>query len=167
MARLPYPIYGLENLHLFQRYQTREDYQKATGAEPPPFDERKAPKYWFDPNAKDSVRKSVVYDNVVLVDERSGAAVPGPDGKPQLDTLLLSRDEAGTVNIPPNASNVPGTDVPEVPMPLRALEPGEELCFQFANVVAVRNVELFESLKEGFTAADRALIQSIARKLGA
>jgi hypothetical protein len=166
MARLPYPIYGLENLYLFPRYQTREDYLKATGAEPPPFDARKAPKYWFDPKAKESPRKNVVYDYILAMGPGS-AALPGPDGKPMLDLLLLGKDEAGTVNIPPNASCVPGADVPEVPFPLRALEPGEELCFQFAGIVAVRNVEVFESLKEGFTAADRALIQSIARKLGA
>jgi len=45
MARLPYPIYGLENLYLFRRYQTRADYQKATGQEPPPFNSNQRPKY--------------------------------------------------------------------------------------------------------------------------
>jgi hypothetical protein len=166
MARLPYPIYGLENLHLFRRYQTREDYQKATGAEPPPFDARRPPKYWLDPKAKDSLRRNVVYDFVIAMGPGS-AAVPGPDGKPMLDVLLLSKDEAATVNIPPDATNVAGADVPEVPMPLRALEPGEELCFRFAGVVAVKNVELFDAVQEGFTAGDRALLQLIARKLGA
>lgn len=166
MARLPYPIYGLENLYLFRRYQTREDYQQATGAEPLPFDARRAPKYWLDPKARESSRKNVVYDYVIAMGLGS-AAVPGPDGKPMLDVLVLNKEEAGTVNIPPNVTNFPGADVPEVPVPLRALEPGEELCFQFAGVVAVKNVELFDALKEGFTAADRALLQSIARKLGA
>ena len=33
-------------------------------------------------------------------------------------------------------------------------------------MVAVKNAELFDALKEGFTAADRALIQAIAKKLG-
>ena len=165
MARLPYPIYGLEHLNLYRRYQTREDYQKATGVEPPPFDENRQPKYWLDAAAAASLKRSVVYDSVIAT-SLTGQAVPGPDGKPMLDVLVLSKDHAASVNIPPNFSNVPGADVPEVPMPLRALEPGEELFFQFGGVVAVKNLELFESIKEGFTAADRALIQSIAKKLG-
>jgi hypothetical protein len=165
MARLPYPIYGLENLYLFRRYQTREDYQKATGAEPPPFDERRTPKYWFDPKARESSRKNVVYDYVIAMGPGT-QPLPGPDGKPMLDVLVLGKEEAATVNIPPTGTAIAGADVPEVPMPLRALEPGEELCFQFAGVVAVKNVELFEALKEGFTAGDRALLQAIAKKLG-
>lgn len=165
MARLPYPIYGIENLYLFRRYQTREEYQKATGAEPPPFDENRPPKYWQDPAAKESTKRNVVYDCVIATG-LSGQPVPGPDGKPMLDVLVLKKEEAASVNIPPNFSNVPGADVPEVPMPLRPLEPGEELFFQFGGVVAVKNVELYESIKEGFTAADRALLQSIAKKLG-
>ena len=165
MARLPYPIYGLENLYLFRRYQTRADYQQATGVEPPAFDPRRAPKYWFDPKARESSRRNVVYDFIIAMGPGTAAA-PGPDGKPMLDVLVLSKEEAATVNIPPNGTNIFGADVPEVPSPLRALEPGEELFFQFGGVVAVKNVELFDSLKEGFTAADRALMQAIARKLG-
>lgn len=33
-------------------------------------------------------------------------------------------------------------------------------------MVGVKNAELFDALKEGFTAADRVLLQAIARKLG-
>ena len=42
----------------------------------------------------------------------------GPDGKPWLDALVLDRDEAATVNIPPKGpgtTNTPGAAVPEVP----------------------------------------------------
>ena len=166
MARLPYPIYGLENLYLFRRYQTRADYQQATGAEAPPFDPTKRPKYWFDPTAKDSSRRNVVYDNVLVVSE-FGKPIPGPDGKPMLDLLTLPKMEAATVNIPPEGTNIEGTDKYEELLPLRDLEPGEELIFQFGGLVAVKNVELFDSLKEGFTAGDRTLLESIARKLGA
>ena len=166
MARLPYPIYGLENLYLFRRYQTRADYQKATGQEPPPFNPNRRPKYWFDPTAKDSSRRNVVYDNTLVVSE-FGKPIPGPDGKPMLDLLTLPKMEAATVNIPPEGTNIEGTDKYEELLPLRDLEPGEELFFQFGGLVAVKNVELFDALKEGFTPADRALIQAIARKVGA
>jgi len=166
MARLPYPIYGLENLYLFRRYQTRADYQQATGAEAPPFDPTKRPKYWFDPTAKDSPRRNILYDNVLVVGE-SGTAIPGPDGKPMLDLMTLPKLEAATVNIPPEGTEIEAADSYEALMPLRNLEPGEELIFQFGGLVAVKNVELFDSLKEGFTAGDRTLLQSIARKLGA
>jgi len=165
MARLPYPVYGLENLHLYRRYQTREDYRNATGVEPPPFDENRQPKYWFDPKAKDSTKRNLVYEFVVATSV-GGQALPGPDGKPMLDVLVLRKEDAATVNIPPNGTNIPGADVPEVPAPLRELEAGEELFFQFGGVVAVKNVEMFDSLKEGFSASERALLQSIARKLG-
>ena len=165
MARLPLPIYGLENLYLFPRYQTRADYQKATGQEPPPFDPNQRPKYWFDPTAKDSPRRNVVYDNTLVLSE-FGRPIPGPDGKPMLDLLTLPKTVAATVNIPPEGTNIEGTDKYEELLPLRDLEPGEELFFQFGGLVAVKNVELFDSLKEGFTPADRALIQAIAKKLG-
>lgn len=165
MARLPYPIYGLENLSIFPRYQTREDYRQATGQEPPPFDPNRRPKYWFDPKAKDSQRRNVVYDNVLVVSE-FGKPLPGADGKPMLDVMTLPKMEAATVNIPPQGTNIAGADAYEVPMPLRTTEPGEEMFFQFGGIVAVKNVELFDALKEGFTAADRELIHAIARKLG-
>ena len=165
MARLPYPIYGLENLYLFRRYQTRADYQKATGQEPPPFNPNQRPKYWFDPTAKDSPRRNVVYDNTLVLSE-FGKPIPGPDGKPMLDLLTLPKMVAATVNIPPEGTNIEGTDAYEELLPLRDLEPGEELFFQFGGLVAVKNVEMFDALREGFTPADRALIQAIAKKLG-
>ena len=165
MPRLPLPIYGLENLYLYPRYQTRADYQKATGQEPPPFDPNKRPKYWFDPTAKDSPRRNVVYDNVLVVSE-FGKPIPGPDGKPMLELMTLPKVEAATVNIPPEGTNIEGAGECEALLPLRNLEPGEELFFQFGGLVAVKNVELFDALREGFTVADRALIQAIAKKLG-
>ena len=165
MARLPLPIYGLENLYLYRRYQTRADYQKATGEAPPPFDPNKRPKYWFDPAAKDSPRRNVVYDNVLAISE-FGKPLPGPDGKPMLELMTLPKTEAATVNIPPEGTNIEGADTYEALLPLRNLEPGEELFFQFGGLVAVKNVELFDALREGFTPADRALIQAIAKKLG-
>ena len=166
MPALPYPKYSLDKLYLFPYYQTREDYRRATGQEPPPWDPNRPPKYWFDPNARQSTRRNVVYDHVIATSE-SGKPLMGPDGKPMLDFLVLPKEEAATVNIPPkDVSNVPGADKPEVPCPLRPLEPGEELFFDFGGIVAVKNTELYPQLEVGFTAQDRALLRAIARKLG-
>jgi len=162
---LPYPKYGLKSLYLFPYYQSREDYRQATGQEPPPWDPDRAPKYWFDASAAASPRRNVVYDLVVATGP-SGTAIAGPDGQPVLDVLVLKKELAATVNIPPGGTNVPGADVPEVPCPLRPLEPGEELFFDFGGVVMVKNVPLFQALEIGFTAQDRALLKGIARKLG-
>jgi len=163
---LPYPKYSLDKLYLFPYYQTREDYRRAMGEEPPAWDPHRPPKYWFDPNARQSPRRNVVYDNVLATSD-SGSPLVGPDGKPMLDVLVLSKEEAATVNIPPkDVTNVAGADRPEVPCPLRALESNEELFFDFGGVVAVKNRELYAQLEVGFTSEDRALLQAIAKKLG-
>lgn len=165
LPALPYPKYGIKSLYLFPYYQTREDYLAATGLEPPAWDPSRPPKRWFDPSARSSTRRNVVYD-YALASGPSGAAVPGPDGKPLLDVLVLKKEDAAAVNIPPVSSNVPGAEVPEVPCPLRALEPGEELFFDIGGVVTVKNVALYAALEIGFTAQDRAVLKAIARKLG-
>jgi hypothetical protein len=162
---LPYPKYGLKSLYLFPYYQTREDYRQSTGQESPAWDSRRAPKYWCDPSAGASVRRNVIYD-LVLATAPNGTPLPGPDGKPQLDVLVLKKEEAATVNIPPDGTNIPGADVPEVPCPLRPLEPGEELFFDIGGVVAVKNVALYAAMEVGFTAQDRLLLKAIGRKLG-
>ncbi len=166
MAALPYPVYGVEKLYLFPYYQTREDYRKAFGVEPPPWDESRPPKRWLDPGALGSSRRNVVYDPVIATSD-TGQALVGPDGRPVLDVLVLKKEEAASVNIPPAATNVPGADVPEAPPPLRRLEANEELFFQFGGLVAVKNKELYQALEVGFTAQDRALLKSIAQKLAA
>ena len=81
---------------------------------------------------------------------------------------MLTKEEAGSVNIPPkgpNVSNVPGSDVPEIPPPLRALNANEELFMTFPGVVAVRNKDL-QPLEPGFNRNDRKLLEAIAKKLG-
>jgi hypothetical protein len=164
---LPYPKYGLKSLYLFPYHQTREDYERATGSVCPPFDSARAPKNWLDPSAAKSTKRNVAYQ-FALVTADNGTAIPGPDGKPQLDVLVLKKEEAATVNIPPNATNVPGADVPEVPCPLRPLEPDEELAFGFGGVVEVRNKRLYAEATEtgDFTAADRQCLFAIAAKVG-
>ena len=85
-----------------------------------------------------------------------------------LDVLVLTKEEAATVNIPPKGptvANIAGAGVPEVPPPLRALEPSEELFMPFFGVVAVRNRD-FMPMEPGFNQNDRSLLRAIALKLG-
>lgn len=159
--------YGIERLYLFPYYQTREEYKKATGLEPPPFTATKPPKYWFDPAAKDSTRRNVSYDNVIAY-AANGSPLLGADGKPMMDILVISKDEAASVNIPPKGlgvANVPGSDVPEVPPPMRALNPDEELFVPFPGLVGIRIKGTLEP-DRGFTEEDRAILLAIASKLG-
>ncbi len=169
MPALPFPKYGLENLYLFPYFQTREAYEQITGQEAPPWNPNRAPKGWFDPKAAQSTRRTIIYEHVLAVNDDNGKPLAGPDGKPFLDILALSREIASTVNIPPKGpgvTNLPGADVPEIPCPLRPLAEGEELAWDFGGIVVVRNKELYENLEHGFTARDRALLRSIAQKLG-
>lgn len=159
--------FGLERLHLFPYYQTREEFRKANGFDPAPFNANRPPKYWFDPAAKEAARRAVVYDNVIAY-AANGAPLVGADSKPVVDVLVLSKEEAATVNIPPKGlgvANIPGSDVPEVPPPLRGLKDDEELFFPFPGVVAVR-IRGTQEADRGFTEEDRAILEAIARKLG-
>jgi hypothetical protein len=158
--------YSIEELALFPRYQTRVAYeQKSPGSLAPAFNPNRRPKYWEDPNAANSPLRNVTYPFTIAVTDRGMPAV-GPDGKPFLETLQLPKMEAATVNIPPDGTNIEGADVYEVGMPLKPLPSGHELFFQFGGLVAVKDVAAFAEQVEGFTAADRALIQAIAKKLG-
>jgi hypothetical protein len=166
---LPYPKYSIQHLYLFPMYATRDEYRQATGEEPPAWNPYRAPKGWFDPKAKSSPSRRVVYELALATHPDTGAVLAGPDGKPLLDALVLDRDEAATVNIPPTdtgSTNVPGADQPQVPVPLRPLEPNEELFFDFGRSVAVKNLDLFPELEVGFTHQDRILLKAIATKLG-
>ena len=159
--------YGIERLYLFPYYQTREDYKKATGVEPPKFDPLKPPKYWMDPAAKDTVRRNMAYDRVISY-AANGALLFDENDQPLLEGLVLNKDEAATVNIPPKGlgmTNIEGADRPEVPPPLRALNPDEEFFIPFPGIAAVRIKGTLEP-DRGFTEDDRSMLLAIARKLG-
>lgn len=114
--------YGLERLYLFPYFQTREEYKSATGVEPPKFDGTKPPKYWFDPTASESLRRQIVYDQV-LAYKSNGMPILDEEGQPTLEMMMLTKDEAMRVNIPPKGpgiANIFGADKPEIPPPLRA-----------------------------------------------
>ncbi|MBM3740315.1 MAG: hypothetical protein FJW39_31560 [Acidobacteria bacterium] len=157
--------YSITKLQLFPVYATVEDFQKATGNPAPAFDASRAPKLWFDPKAAESPRRNVVYDNVVALGPQ-GQPLTGPDGKPALEPMLLSREHAATVNIPPRLANVPGANVPEVPVPLRPLNANEEIYLDFGGVMVRDTSVPDESDRSGFTGTDRALLKAIAAKLG-
>lgn len=165
MAALPLPKYGLDKLYLFPYYQTREQYRAATGEEPAPFDPTRPPKYWRDPDVLKVTSRAVVYDRVLATNGKA-QPVAGPDGKPYFEVLMMLKTEAATVNIPLKISaNEEGADVEEVPVPVRALEPEEELFFDFGGLVMVRNTSIVDTAVTGFTTQDREVLRSIARKL--
>jgi hypothetical protein len=167
---LPQARYGIDALYLFPVFQTREVYANMVGEEAPAFDPDRPPKHWFDPGAAESSRRSVVYDSVLAVNTATGKPIV-EKGAPVLDVLVLSKDEAATVNIPPVGTNIPGANVPSVPVPLRPLDVNEKLAFSaspMGGIVEVQNTDFQAEVPvaDGFTAADRALIQKIANKLG-
>ncbi len=169
MSALPHPKYSITNLYLFPTYATREAYQAATGQEAPAWNPYRPPKSWFDPKARQSTSRRVVYEYALATDPDTGANTYDEQGKPRLDALVLDRDEAATVNIPPKGlgmTNVPGAGVPEVPVPMRALEPNEELFVDFGGIIMVKNRNLYAQLDSGFYSTDRELLQKIAQKLG-
>ena len=161
-------IASLDTVFLFPYFSTREQYEQVTGFTPPLWDPKRPPKYWFDPKAMDSPRRVVIYDNVLAISE-NGTLLRDDQNRPALNMLVLPKEIAATVNIPPkgpNSTNIPGADQPEVQMPLRSLADNEELFFRFGGVVAVRNKEIFEKSEAGFTERDRNLLQRIAKKIG-
>lgn len=166
MAALPFPKYSLDKLYLFPYYQTRADYARATGEEPPEFDIARPPQYWYDPAAPGSTKRSLIYQNILAVNEK-GQPLKDEKGNPFFEPVVMLKSEAGSVNIPlAVAANEPGTEVPAAQPPLRDLDPDEELFFDFGGVVMVRNKTLADSSAPvGFTPQDRELLKTIARKL--
>ena len=165
MPALPFPKYSIEKLYLFPIYHSRDEYKAAFAQDPPPFNPNLPPKYWFDPKAKDSARRSIIYDQVIATDAKGGELLDA-HGKIQLDFLVLGKEEAGAVNIPGGSTNEPGSAAPPVVCPMRPLEANEELFFDFMGNIAVKNTELFDAQQSLFTPADRSLLQAIAKKLG-
>ena len=169
MYDLPYPTYGLANLFLFPIYQTREEFRMKTGIEAPPFDASKPIKSWFDPSASASTRRKLIYDNVIALAD-NGMPLASPEGAPMMEPLMIDRDFAAVVNSPVKdftgkIQEQPVSSV-EIPVPLRALEPGEVLSFGFGGAVVVRNQRVSEEAAVGFMYGDRELLRAIASKLG-
>lgn len=163
MSALPMPKYDLKKLYLFPEYGSREEYAKATGQEAPPWNPGRAMKIWFDPNAAASPKRSIIYDRVLAVSE-IGVPLRDGDDRPFLEPLVLEKTEAALVNFPDFRTPTDTKLVP-VPVPLRALDPEEELIFDFGGVVVRNKAWLETHWGNGYTERDRLLLQSIARKL--
>ncbi len=163
------PISGLAEYYLFPYYATQDDYKKATGKEAPAFKPFKPRKHWFDPAAKDSAKRYITYDRAVVTKVDGITPDVGPDRKPIVDQLIVLKEDAAELNIPPTvfyeAGEMPVV-YPEVQPPLKPLEAGEVFDFVFGGSVVVKRPEVLETLNGGFTSVDRRLLQSIAAKLG-
>jgi hypothetical protein len=163
MPALPKPKYAISELYMYREFGSREEYAKATGQEAPPWNPGRSIKQWYDPEAAKSPKRAIIYDRVLAVSE-IGVPLSGTDGKPFLEPLVLAKDEAATVNFTDHRTPTNQTFVP-IPVPLRALEPEEQLDFDFEGVV-VRNTAWLEThWGAGYTDKDRELLQAIARKL--
>jgi len=158
----------LNTLYLFPVFQTRSEYFKATGEQAPPWNPSKPVKMWFDPEARKTTRRTIIYDSALMYHE-NGALVVDKSEQPVLDTLALLKEEAAQVNMLPDERLVDygwGSRVAPIPVPLRKLNPGEELVLTFGNVVAVRDKAAAISAPTAFTFSDRLLLEKIAQKLG-
>ncbi len=161
-------MFPINDLYVFPSFQTRDDYFKATGEEAPDWDPNRPVKSWFDPAARNTNKRTFLYD-VVLMYDRNGMVLPDEKGVPQLEQLALLREEAGRVNILPREKMVdygPGSKVAPIPVPMRPLKANEELVFTFGGVVAVRIKDAYKSTVNAFTVNDRQLLEKIAQKLG-
>lgn len=162
-------MFSIFKLFIFPVFQTREEYKAATGEDAPPWDPNQPIKNWFDPAARTTRSRTMLYDRVLLYDA-NGMVVPDETGKPTIDKLALLRETAAQVNMLPSERVVdygPGSRMAPIPAPIRELKPNEELFFTFGGAVAVRDKSAFKSEVNAFTVADRALLQRIADKLGA
>jgi hypothetical protein len=156
---------SLSALYLYKEYNTRENYERLTGEPCPPFDRNKISKHWRDKNVP-SGRRTVVYANVLAVDEQG---VPLEfDGHPYFEPLVLTVEDARTVNIPPkvaaNETRIPGT----VPVPCRDLEGDEELAFTDGpfRIPVVRRPSLKpKNVPTQWTEEDALILRKIAHKL--
>jgi hypothetical protein len=161
-------MFSLYKLFIFPVFQTREEYKQATGEEAPPWDPNQPVKNWFDPAARNTRSRTMLYDRVLLYDS-NGMVVPDENGKPTLDKLALLREVAAQVNMLPSEKLVdygPGSRMAPIPPPMRELKANEELFFTFGGAVAVRDRAAYKVEANAFTIGDRVLLQKIADKLG-
>ncbi|MFN7542221.1 MAG: hypothetical protein ACK5TN_05450 [Acidobacteriota bacterium] len=161
-------MFPINDLYLFPFFQSRDDYSQATGEEAPAWDPSKPVKCWFDPAARNTNRRTFLYD-IVLMYDKNGMVLSDAQGLPQTEQLALLREDAGRVNMLPREKMVdygPGSKVAPIPVPMRPLKETEELVFTFGGVVAVRLKDFYKNTVNTFTIADRRLLEKIAQKLG-
>lgn len=166
---------GVMDLVVVPVFQTRDDYKARYGAEPPPPDPMRRAKHWFDPAYVGAIDDGEMVPYLTLaVHPSTGQPIPGPDGNPRLATIWLTKEEAGSVNIPAGTANEFPANMPVMRLapihpPVRPLHPDERLEFGMGGIVRVVNIRLREKAlasADQWTAADRALLRKIAAKLG-
>ena len=164
------PDRELKTQFLFPEF-TRASYRAAHGgAEAPPLDPSKPQKSWEDPGAANSARQFVLYDAALAV-AQNGITPLLRNGRPYFEPLVLPRDQAIVVNLPPEFGSWQGETKPPRPVPCKPLAPNEVLIIPpgISGAVLIRDMNTWqeESIEGGsFTKADRDLLWRIAAKLG-
>lgn len=163
---LPYAKYTIDKLYILPFYPTREAYEKANGRSCPPWDSTRRPQRWENASALDCPDDFVIYDVLATDMKGNGGALTDANGKPYLRKLILPKEIAAAVNIPPGGVLAGQA---EYPPPLRPLDENEELFFDAASMggLMVKNTDLYvDPHANTFTQTDRGVLQAIARKLG-
>ena len=160
----------------------RADYKRKTGKEAPDYDRTRDLKFWWDASAGEDGLPEVIYQNNIML--RADGTWALRNGAPVTKPLVMSVEEAKTVNLPPEditgGTQVPPAGTKTIACPFRDLQQdevlsiaGAEMGFLSGKVIVIRNVKLFSEAiaKEAddsgkFTAADRAMLRAIAAKLG-
>lgn len=163
------PEYELRYLYLYPFFQTRGDYEKAFGAGScPAFNPNKPPKHWLAPKPT-SYTPYVTFNRCLAVNQQN-IPMKDPDGNPLLIPISVPYNDVDRVNIPPDSyTGVPGGELnpelpPEIPCPLRALLPKEQLVFTLATWPVVRNIDLYNAQMDaqpGFQPTDRERLKRI------
>jgi hypothetical protein len=157
----------LSSIFLFPFFPAAWRYKEETGTDAP-WDPRKRSKYWFDPGAAASARRTIVYDSALIVSD-SGTIPADLNGRPMTDYLVIPKDEAVSVNIPPDGY----TELVQTqwPSPFRPLTENEVLVFgslpgMMGNQVVVADKSELEVGPDAFLKSDRTLLKATARKVG-
>lgn len=166
-------IRNLSAAYAVPYYRTREEWQAAhPGVPMPTYDPTKQVKRWEDVNLSVGHvvnSKYVQYDRTVALTEDFKSQAQGLDNLPFIESLLISPEDAKTVNIPPTQAAYGDKEHPdtrmEVQVPLVPLFPGERLNWYLNGVVIENTTTETAEVGDGFTAADRTLLHAIATAL--
>lgn len=135
---------GIQALYLFRIFQTREEFEALSGEKCPPYDPTRDIKSWRDSLAANSPKPRIVYENVLAYGDDGRTPALDSNGSPYFEPLVLPREIASTVNIPPKdftgaLQEQPGTGR-EVPCPCRELRLDEVLKVGWGGNVQVVDV---------------------------
>ncbi len=181
MTQTGTPVVPVSSLELFVSY-SRASYQAQFGADAPAFDATRPLQRWFDPAQKAAAPSTVVSYN--YFDQSAGS----------LSTFTITAGNAASPNISDTwtLGGVPGEDNqpvywdagtpakaapnPPIPAPVRALNPGESIEQVPSGFPGVKMWAVVTegatptapapATADGFTAADRAVLATVAQQIG-